>query len=47
MVPLNVSFLLIGAVPSEVLSILSTGLQKEECEAITMFSSQGTGASEC
>lgn len=47
MVPLNVSFLLIGAVPPEVLTILPTGLQKEERKAITVFSGQGTGASEC
>lgn len=46
-VPLNVSFLLIGAVPPEVLTILPTGLQKEERKAITVFSGQGTQASEC
>lgn len=42
-VPLNVSFLLIGAVPPEVLNILSTGLQKEEWEAITVFSVREQG----
>ena len=47
MVPLNVSFLLIGAVPPEVLTILPTGLQNEERKAITVFSGQGTQASEC